>query len=193
MRRLSAKALAHCGASGDDARMRARWLVFCFGLVGAGTARLPAALAAPGERRVGAAAGVAAASRLGAGPAFRLSLVTEPLSNLEVGVSAGLFGAASAAETGTARPWPLSLTPSVSYQFDVVRWIPYAGFGFGYWLDLNDTSRHDAVLAPELGIDYLLTREVRLGVQYRPALYFDLGPLLPVHQALFRVQLGSGW
>jgi hypothetical protein len=149
--------------------------------------------AATGEWRAGGALGVGLSTRSELGAAARLAVGYEVIQNLELNLSAGFAWNAPRSSGPDPNHYLLSLTPGVSYQIDVIQWIPYVGASGGYYLDVAEGRPHGVVLAPEVGVDYLVSRELRVGVQYRPSFYLGARAELPMHQLLVRFQFGSGW
>jgi opacity protein-like surface antigen len=66
----------------------------------------------------------------------------------------------------------LGISTGISYKLDVMSWIPYAGLELGYYRFLGDTrpralSENEAGFSLDLGLDYLLSQSVGLGLEFR--------------------------
>jgi hypothetical protein len=66
----------------------------------------------------------------------------------------------------------VGISAGVSYKLDVLRWIPYAGVELGYYRFLGDARpvalpENEAGFSLDLGLDYLLSSSVGLGVKLR--------------------------
>jgi hypothetical protein len=124
------------------------------------------------------------------------AVLQRPLSG---GVALGLeldFVASGAAYLDRgSKPRLLRLVPELSYHWEVLRLVPHVGLGAGYHMDLTRVSS-GGVVAPSLGFDYLFSRTLRLGVEYRPVWYSNLRVAetqLLQHEVVLRLELGSGW
>jgi hypothetical protein len=66
----------------------------------------------------------------------------------------------------------VGVSTGVFYKLDVLRWIPYAGLELGYYRFLGDTrpetlAENEAGFSLDLGLDYLLSSSVGLGLKLR--------------------------
>jgi hypothetical protein len=66
----------------------------------------------------------------------------------------------------------VGISTGISYKLDVMSWIPHAGLELGYYRFLGDTRprtlpENEAGCSLDLGLDYLLSRSVALGVELR--------------------------
>ena len=59
-------------------------------------------------------------------------------------------------------------SPGLVYRWDVLQWVPFAGAGVGVYTSKGLASREDGLqfgVSGRAGLDYLLSRDVVLGVQ----------------------------
>ncbi len=67
---------------------------------------------------------------------------------------------------------------ALAYKLDILRWVPWASVGAGYFLALEEPlpvqelRRHDGLVSGMLGLDYAVSRGFGLGVVGRSALLF---------------------
>lgn len=65
-------------------------------------------------------------------------------------------------------PWALGIAPGLLYRWDVFQFVPYAGFGLGFYSWNNAVSESAGGqfgASGRVGLDYLLSRSVILSVQ----------------------------
>jgi hypothetical protein len=66
----------------------------------------------------------------------------------------------------------VGISTGISYKLDVLSWIPYAGLELGYYRFFGDTrpaglAENEAGFSVDLGLDYLLSPSVGLGLKLR--------------------------
>jgi hypothetical protein len=66
----------------------------------------------------------------------------------------------------------VGISTGISYKLDVLSWIPYAGLELGYYRFLSETRpralpENEAGLSVDLGVDYVLSPSVGLGLKLR--------------------------
>jgi len=66
----------------------------------------------------------------------------------------------------------VGISTGIWYKLDVLSWIPYAGLELGYYRFLGDTRpralpENEAGFSVDLGLDYLLSQSVGLGLRFR--------------------------
>jgi hypothetical protein len=136
----------------------------------AGSAR-----AASGQWQAGGRLGAAWLSGAGIGPSLEGYLrtgLTEGLDfDLQILTSVHPFQADSNSDRGASKaetPWALGIAPGLLYRWDVFQFVPYAGFGLGFYSWNNAVSESAGGqfgAAGRVGLDYLLSRSVILSVQ----------------------------
>jgi hypothetical protein len=67
---------------------------------------------------------------------------------------------------------PLAITGGLVYKVDVLTWIPYFGVEFGYYRFFGESlpdglSEHEPGISLDLGLDYLLSPSIGLGIELR--------------------------
>jgi hypothetical protein len=90
-------------------------------------------------------------------------------------------------------PWVLGFTPGLLYRWDVLRVIPFAGAGVGVFAGDGLSSRWNGVqfgVSARAGVEYLLTRDVVLGLQ--ASAHFDLTES-PVPSPWLQLTAGAGY
>jgi hypothetical protein len=87
-------------------------------------------------------------------------------------------------------------TAGVAYKIDIVRWIPYFGLLGGYydfWGVPGPNGETKTVgMAAQIGLDFLLMREVALSLDYRPHVSFVDGPNIPLQTLMLGVEYRWG-
>jgi hypothetical protein len=81
---------------------------------------------------------------------------------------------------GSEVPWVLGLTPGLSYRWDVLQVIPFAGVGVGMYASDGLSSRWNGLqfgVVARAGVEYLLNRDVVLSVQASTHLALTESPL----------------
>lgn len=120
---------------------------------------------------------------------------------MDVGPQAGLYAAYGWAPSWDVRFEALgSLHPDdaarrdlvrvgvgVLYKLDITQWIPYLGLGGAYAWVIEPASS-GAVIEPFLGLDYLWSRSVAFGIEYRVAAFDDDALRSPVQQLMVHVE-----
>lgn len=77
-------------------------------------------------------------------------------------------------------PWVLGVAPGLSYRWDVLRVIPFAGLGVGVYASDGLSSRWNGLqfgAVARAGVEYLLNRDVVLSVQGSAHLALTESPL----------------
>ncbi len=151
----------------------------------------PPAHALEGQWRLGVSGGVVASTAPKVGPVGNLYAgygVFDAL-DLRLEVGAGRFVDQSRLRTG------LSVGGSALVKFDVTHWVPYVALGANY-VNLGfagDGATAGVLLLPAAGVDYLLSREHALGLEYRFALPVVGGYDTAHHQVLAHWEQRWGW
>ena len=133
--------------------------------------------AAAGQRQAGARAGAAWLEKARWGPAANVFLrhgLGDSL-DLDVEVSASLHPfqpdakmAAGAGGSGPSFPWFIGFCPGLTYRWDVLRVIPYAGASAGLYASDGLVARDGGLqfgASGRAGVEYLLSRDVVLSGQ----------------------------
>lgn len=114
------------------------------------------------------------------------------LDDRNVGPAAGLHGAYGlsdmfdaelevTASRSTGDPGPateiLSASAGLAYKVDILRWIPYVGVLGGYYYfggapGPNGESGSTPGMSFQVGLDYLLSRDIALSLDFRPHFSF---------------------
>jgi hypothetical protein len=133
------------------------------------------ARAASGQWQAGGRLGAAWLSGGGVGPsleAYLRSGLSESLDfDLQILTSIHPFQADSnsdLAPTKATTPWALGIAPGLIYRWDVFQFVPYAGFGLGFYSWNNavtESAGGQFGASGRVGLDYLLSRSVILSVQ----------------------------
>jgi hypothetical protein len=92
-------------------------------------------------------------------------------------------------------PWLLGITPGLSYRWDVLRVIPFAGAGVGAFVGNGLSSRWNGVqfgVSARTGVEYLFNRDVVLSVQASAHFALTESPV-PAPWLLFTVGAGYVW
>jgi hypothetical protein len=106
-------------------------------------------------------------------------------------------GAASGASSSTSSTssddaWALAVSPGLLYRWDVLRVVPYAGVGVGFyeWRGELEPAVKSAQfgVSGRLGVDYLLSRDVVLSVQASSHWVSEDGIRMP----WFQLGVGAG-
>jgi hypothetical protein len=125
------------------------------------------------------------------------ALVQHPLSeSVALGLELDFIGFHASYADRASKPRLLRLVPELSYRWEVLRLVPHIGLGAGYQLDFARSSIGGGVVAPNVGVDYLFSRTLRVGVAYRPIWYSNLrvdATQLIQHEVVLRFEVGSGW
>ena len=164
----------------------------------AGSAR-----AAPGQWQAGGRLGAAWLSGAGVGPSlegYLRSGLTESLDlDLQILTSVHPFQADSNADSARPKaetPWALGIAPGLLYRWDVFQFVPYAGFGLGFY-SLNNAVSESAGgqfgASGRVGLDYLLSRSVVLSVQGSLHVMFSEGVQVPWLQLGVGAAHAWGW
>jgi hypothetical protein len=130
----------------------------------------------------------------GAGAAIAYSYGLSDAFNF---LAEGSWSTVALNETAPNAPSMIStLNAGVSYVFDVVRWVPYAGLLAGTSL-MNGGGIGGLKFVPEavvaLGFDYRIDRSLSLGLALRQAFFTDPSTYPSYSQAFARVGYVWGW
>lgn len=133
------------------------------------------ARAAAGQWQAGGRVGAAGLSGAGVGPSLEGYLrrgLGESLDlDLQILSSVHPFQGDSNSErggSGSRTPWALGIAPGLLYRWDVFQFVPYAGFGLGFYSWNNavtESAGGQFGASGRVGLDYLLSRSVILSVQ----------------------------
>ena len=164
------------------------------------------ARAASGQWQAGGRLGAAWLSGAGVGPALegylrygltesleldlQLSSSVHPFHNFQADPNSDL--AQPKAET----PWALGISPGLLYRWDVFQFVPYAGFGLGFYSWNNAVSESAGGqfgASGRVGLDYLLSRSVILSVQGSVHVVFSDGLQVPWLQLGVGAAHAWGW
>jgi hypothetical protein len=158
--------------------------------------------AAEGQWQAGGRAGVAWLSSSRVGPVANVFLrhgLAESL-DLDVDVSASFHPfqpdaklPANAGSEASTLPWVFGFSPGLVYRWDVLQWVPFAGAGVGVYTSKGLASREDGLqfgVSGRAGLDYLLSRDVVLGVQASAHFVLTESPL---PSPWVQVTVGAGY
>jgi hypothetical protein len=145
------------------------------------------------EWHAGLHAGVATLSGGVAGPSFTAN-GAYGLDDM-FDVTAELGGSRHGVSNGTD---VLHATLGVTYKIDVFQWIPYVGVSGGYyhWYGATGPSGQQGGLpgaSIQVGLDYLVTRELAVGADIRWHASFQDGFTVPLFVAALGVEYRWGW
>jgi len=89
-----------------------------------------------------------------------------------------VLGSRNGGVAGTSQLF--SATAGVAYKIDVLRWIPYVGLLGGYYDYMQAPGPHgesggEFGMALQVGLDFLVTRDVALSLDFRPHFSFHDG------------------
>jgi hypothetical protein len=91
----------------------------------------------------------------------------------------------------------LSATAGLTYKIDVFQWIPYLGLVGGYYhFGGEPAGRFEGGMpgfALQAGLDYLVVREVAIGLELREHNVLEDGLHLPVFSATLGAEYRFGW
>jgi hypothetical protein len=159
------------------------------------------ARAAAGQWQAGARLGAAWLDKASFGPSLEGYLrhgIAESL-DLDVQVLTSLhpFAPAGARDAASTDTWALALSPGVLYRWDVLRAVPFVGFGVGLYewhgeLEPAVKSAQFGVSA-RLGLDYLSSRDVVLSVQASSHWVSSEGLQMPWFQLGIGAAHAWGW
>lgn len=93
-------------------------------------------------------------------------------------------------------PWALGIAPGLIYRWDVFQFVPYAGFGLGFYSWNNAVSESAGGqfgASGRVGLDYLLSRSVILSVQASVHVVFSDGLQVPWLQLGVGAAHAWGW
>jgi hypothetical protein len=99
-------------------------------------------------------------------------------------------------ESGVKTPWALGIAPGLSYRWDVFQFVPYAGFGLGFYSWNNavtDSAGGQFGASGRVGLDYLLSRSVILSVQASAHVVLSDGLQVPWLQLGIGAAHAWGW
>jgi hypothetical protein len=147
----------------------------CAGIAALAGSWAASAQAASGQWQAGGRLGAAWLSGGGVGPSlegYLRSGLTESLDfDLQILSSIHPFQADSnsaPARPKAETPWALGIAPGLLYRWDVFQFVPYGGFGLGFYSWNNAVSESAGGqfgASGRVGLDYLLSRSVILSVQ----------------------------
>jgi hypothetical protein len=145
------------------------------------------------EWHAGAHAGVAALSGSALGPSASLHGAYGLNDLFDVAVELG--GSRHGFSGGTD---VLHASVGAIYKIDILQWIPYVGAygGYYHWLGApGPSSEHGPQpgASVQLGIDYLLARELALGMDLRWHASFHDGLTVPLFSAGLGAEYRWGW
>jgi hypothetical protein len=96
----------------------------------------------------------------------------------------------------------VGISAGIFYKLDVLRWIPYGGLELGYYRFLGDTRpralpENEAGFSLDLGLDYVLSPSVGLGMKLRYHGFLHDFPTgledAPLFTGLFRAEYRWGF
>jgi hypothetical protein len=75
------------------------------------------------------------------------------------------------------------LSADLVYVLDVLEWVPYFGAGadLSIWFASGLDPQNDVGVHPVVGVDYLVSRELTVGVQVKPVILLTALDWLPVY------------
>jgi len=145
--------------------------------------------AAEGELRAGASAGVGVLSGHGAGPAAEAfgAYGLSDLFDAIVELHDSFHGANGSADV-------LSASAGLAVKLDVLEWVPHAALLGGYYYYAGSPASHgehgsEPGASAQIGLDYLLSRELSVGVDARAHASFTDG----IHLPLFTATIGAAY
>ncbi len=149
------------------------------------------AQAADGEVSAGGMAGVDVLSGRGVGPALGLDAVYGLGDMLDVRLELEGSHHESGADV-------LGASLGLAYKLDVLSWVPYAGLSGGYY-HFGGPGGADGIhggvpgASAELGVDYLLSRELSAGVEVHGLAALHDGLKFPLYGAMLEAAYRWGF
>jgi hypothetical protein len=182
-----------------------RWISRLAGIAALSVA--PTAAGVERENQLGVDAGgavlvVAAKSKsdVGAGVGAHWSYGLSDAFNLIVDGDWSLVALGETIHNGTTpRTLPTNVTnvgAGISYVFDVLRWVPWAGILVGGYALAGGTISGTKILAGAalaLGLDYRCSRTLAIGVSMRQHVLSDMAAYPSFTQAFARIEYTWGW
>jgi len=151
------------------------------------------ATAAEQEWHAGGRAGIAVLSKTGVEPALGLHGAYGINDVFDATVE--LLGSHHVGGSGTD---VLSVSAGATYKIDVFQWIPYVGALLGYYAYGGAPGPHgehgsEFGASVQLGVDYLLTRDLALGADVRWHASFHDGFSVPLFTTTLGAEYRWGW